>query len=53
METKRIEKEKKDIWKYCQLCGFSIYNGSDFEHREDGNFHTLCLNKNPKRLIKI
>ena len=36
---------KKDIWKYCQICGFSIQNIHYFTHTKEGNFHDKCLQK--------
>lgn len=36
---------KKDIWKYCQICSFSINNIHNFTHMKEGNFHNKCLEK--------
>ena len=42
-EEEIVKKQKDDIWKYCQICRFSIGNGLEWTHLKEGNFHIKCL----------
>lgn len=44
-------------WNICPICGYNIYNGKEWTHQKEGDFHIDCLVKyyieNKKKLGTI